>query len=339
MKLLYRKMFFISMFIVVDMSLYSVQVHDPVQVHRDHRENSREQVNPSLKTYNQPNNAYFWQSTYLNDANKSALEKYNPIVRYGSQTSAYLGVPKLGIIPEFRPEPVLTSNEHYDKNLDVSHLKDSEYNKFLRDSEYDEFLKKSTEQQKRQIYLDKKHEDLNIVARNISKVGQSLGMKSKGFLLPSEEMIKEEIDKVINSTFWFSSPQSIFEQGIIEYGSTIKENIQAYKDYYGPFFGPAFFKMADSVPQAIKSIDGFHDAMNYFFEVCRLRIDVFIKTDDYIYGQDGTWKNYVQQAFTKFLEMFTRKFGHEDVVNDDKTMDIDIDDYDTQDYDLDAIRL
>lgn len=338
MKWLHR--IFLSVFAVSAVNL----VASHTSIHRDihFSENSGRQASRGLeKNYNEPTQAYLWRSTHLGNADRVALKNYNPIVEYSSRGSAYLGVPKLGIIPEFRMQPIA---ERHD-NLDIFNLIDLD-NEDLSDNFYvkneDLFAeprqKLSDQQQERQNYLDEKHENLNLVARNISLAGQSLGLKSRGWLLPHEDVIKQEVAQIINTIFR-ATPPSLwgvsFDQVGIEYGNgPFREDLQIYKNYYGPAFGPTFLKLAESVPEAFKSIDGFQNAMNYFFQVFQFRLKYLAQTGEHLYEKNNTWENYLSDGFNRFIEIFVKKFNHQGIVDSNEAIDMEI-----EDYDLSSLRL
>lgn len=132
---------------------------------------------------------------------------------------------------------------------------------------------------------------LNPVAQFVSKTGTRIGIKPQGWLLERNEgAIKSE-----NQVFDNEQSQAGNENSLL----------QDYKNYYGVAFGPAFFKVAQSVPESVKTMKGFQQAMSNFFDSFKYKVE-HMKSSEKSRDQ---WGPYLQDRFQWFCNIFVKKIN------------------------------
>lgn len=86
------------------------------------------------------------------------------------------------------------------------------------------------------------------------------------------------------------------------------DKLQEYKDYYGVTFGPMFFKLYESTPEFLKSIEGFQKAATDFFNVFAFRIEHLGKTEG------DLWTQYIPDAWNRFTQIWVNKFNEDGMI-------------------------
>ncbi|MBP6870025.1 hypothetical protein KBC04_04030 [Candidatus Babeliales bacterium] len=257
----------------------------------------------------EPKQAWLWNSAELNKAQSAKQAVLLPGAKQVSQFGAYVGI---------KPQGILVSSESSIRRVDNPKAEQSAEQQDMSFGEVSDVL---TSEQK------EKQKDLNFVAKQASKLGENLGMRSRGWLLEKsekaiekpgiaveqdkldlnlehQERLVEELDIVDQFFGEVTEGEAVAVENLESQGDVpgSDASLQEYKDYYGVSFGPAFFKLSQSVPEAFKSMDGFQESMTYFFDVFRVRAKHLGKTE----GE--YWSEYLSDGFHRFAQIFVRKF-------------------------------